>query len=232
MNTLLQNMNILLLEDDLILSAEVSKFLENKGATCTQVFSGDKFEEVYQYKKFDVFLLDINVPKITGLEICSLIRKKDSLVPIIMISAYGEFSDKKMAYKRYADDYLVKPFHFDELWLKINSLLRRSYKDEGLDDVITVEDLVINKSQRKVSRAGKDISLTLKEFQLLIFLVEAQGRIVSKQQITEQVWEHNFNTNTNTVEVYINFLRKKIDKDFDMKLIHTRSGFGYYVSAI
>lgn len=226
------DMKILLLEDDLILSAEVSKFLENKGATCTKVYSGDKFQEVYEQNKFDVYLLDINVPKITGLEICSMIRKKESLVPIIMISAYGEFSDKKMAYKRFADDYLVKPFHFDELWLKINSLLRRSFKDEGLDDVISIDNLIINKSQRKVTRGGQEITLTLKEFQLLVFLVEAQGRILSKQQISEQVWEHNFNTNTNTVEVYINFLRKKIDKDFDVKLIHTRSGFGYYVSTI
>jgi DNA-binding response OmpR family regulator len=101
-----------------------------------------------------------------------------------------------------------------------------------LDDVIGIDNLIINKSQRKVTRGGQEISLTLKEFQLLVFLVEAQGRILSKQQISEQVWEHNFNTNTNTVEVYINFLRKKIDKDFDVKLIHTRSGFGYYVSTI
>ena len=224
-------MNILLLEDDLILSSEISKFLEQKNTVCTKVYSGDQFVDQFKKDNYDVFLLDINVPNGNGLDICSMIRKEDVLVPILMISAYGELSDKMDAYNRYADDYLVKPFHFDELWMKINSLLRRTSKEEP-SDVIRIEDLVINKPQRKVTRSGKEITLTLKEFQLLVFLAEAEGKIVSKQEITEQVWEHNFNTNTNTVEVYINFLRKKIDKDISTKLIHTRSGFGYYMSSI
>ena len=225
-------MNILLLEDDLILSSELSKFLEQKGAVCTKIFSGDQLETLLSPQSFDLYLLDIHVPKINGLEICTKIREKNALVPIVMISAYGELSDKTEAYSRFADDYLVKPFHFDELWLKINSLLRRRTKDEANDDVLTIDNLVINKTRRVVSRGGMEINLTLKEFQLLLFLAEAQGRVLSKQEITEQVWEHNFNTNTNTVEVYINFLRKKIDKDFSTKLIHTRSGFGYFIASI
>lgn len=222
-------MNILLLEDDLILSSEISKFLEQKEVKCTRAFTGLQFMELFSMKKYDVFLLDIHVPNSNGLDICSMIREHDKEVPILMISAYGSISDKVEAYNRFADDYLVKPFHLDELWMKMNSLLRRTNKKEQ-DEVITIEDLVINKSQRNVFRAGNEIQLTLKEFQLLVFLAEAKGRVVSKQQISEQVWEHNFNTNTNTVEVYINFLRKKIDKDFSVKLIHTRSGFGYFLS--
>ena len=225
-------MKILLLEDDLILATEISSFLTQKGAHCTKVYTGNQFLDIYKKQNFDFYLLDINVPQLNGLEICSLIREKDSLVPIIMISAYGEISDKTEAYQRFADDYLVKPFHFDELWMKVNSLMRRTQKEEQQEEKIQIDDLVINKSLRKVTRAGIEIALTLKEFQLLVFLAEAQGRTVSKQQITEQVWEHNFNTNTNTVEVYINFLRKKIDKDFEVKLIHTRSGFGYFMSVI
>lgn len=225
-------MKILLLEDDLILAAEISSFLTQKGAHCTKVYTGNQFLDLYNKQDFDFYLLDINVPQLNGLEICSLIRERNSLVPIIMISAYGEISDKTEAYQRFADDYLVKPFHFDELWMKVNSLMRRTQKEEQQEEKIQIDDLVINKSLRKVTRAGIEIALTLKEFQLLVFLAEAQGRTVSKQQITEQVWEHNFNTNTNTVEVYINFLRKKIDKDFEVKLIHTRSGFGYFMSVI
>jgi DNA-binding response OmpR family regulator len=115
----------------------------------------------------------------------------------------------------------------------MNSLLRRKAPSDNSDqDILRIDDLIINKTEQKVYRGGNEITLTLKEFQLLVYLAEAQGRTVSKQQITEHVWEHNFNTNTNTVEVYINFLRKKIDKDFKIKLIHTRSGFGYYLSPL
>ena len=111
---------------------------------------------------------------------------------------------------------------------------RRDIRGRHIDhqDIIRIDDLIINKTDQKVFRAGIEIALTLKEFQLLVYLAEAQGRTVSKQQITENVWEHNFNTNTNTVEVYINFLRKKLDKDFKVKLIHTRSGFGYYLNPL
>ena len=111
-------------------------------------------------------------------------------------------------------------------------LRRKTPTDSAEQDIIRIDDLTINKTEQKVFRSGNEIVLTLKEFQLLTYLAEAQGRTVSKQQITENVWEHNFNTNTNTVEVYINFLRKKIDKDFKVKLIHTRSGFGYYLNPL
>ena len=226
-------MNILLLEDDLILSAELCKFLESNEIICHKVFDGETFLREIKGKSYDLYLLDINVPKINGLDVCQTLRTFDKTTPIIILSAYGDITDKKDAFKRLADDYLVKPFQFEELLLRINSLLRRKVKTENVDlDIIRIDDLIINKTEQKVFRAGNEIALTLKEFQLLVYLAEAQGRTVSKQQITEHVWEHNFNTNTNTVEVYINFLRKKIDKDFKVKLIHTRSGFGYYLSPL
>ena len=224
-------MNILLLEDDLILSAELCKFLESNHFVCDKVYDGDSFLRKIQGNTYDFYLLDINVPKINGLDVCQTIRSFDKTTPIIIISAYGDISDKKDAFSRLADDYLVKPFQFEELLLRMNSLLRRKLPSDSADqDLIVIDDLMINKTEQKVFRAGQEIALTLKEFQLLTYLAEAQGRTVSKQQITENVWEHHFNTNTNTVEVYINFLRKKIDKDFKVKLIHTRSGFGYYLN--
>lgn len=226
-------MNILLLEDDLILSAELCKFLESNHFTCDKIYDGETFLRQIRNNSYDLYLLDINVPKINGLDVCQTVRSFDKNTPIIIISAYGDLSDKKDAFTRMADDYLVKPFQFEELLLRMNSLLRRKTPSETNDqELIRVDDLIVNKTEQKVYRGGNEISLTLKEFQLLVYLAEAQGRTVSKQQITEHVWEHNFNTNTNTVEVYINFLRKKIDKDFKVKLIHTRSGFGYYLSPL
>ncbi|MFP8893109.1 MULTISPECIES: response regulator transcription factor [Chryseobacterium] len=226
-------MNILLLEDDLILSAELCRFLESNNFNCDKIYDGETFLRQIKNSSYDLYLLDINVPKINGLDVCQTIRSFDKNTPIIIISAYGDISDKKDAFTRLADDYLVKPFQFEELLLRINSLLRRKAPSDNSDqDILRVDDLIINKTEQKVYRGGNEITLTLKEFQLLVYLAEAQGRTVSKQQITEHVWEHNFNTNTNTVEVYINFLRKKIDKDFKIKLIHTRSGFGYYLSPL
>ena len=226
-------MKILLLEDDLVLSTELAAFLEASGFEVKKVYDGDLFLQQVQQNTYDIYLLDINVPKVNGLEVCEKIRNEDQYTPIIMISAYGDLSDKKDAFKRLADDYLVKPFQFEELLMRIQSLVRRNNtQDKIVDEIFSIADLTINKTDQKVFRGGQEIALTVKEFQLLVFLAEAQGRTVSKQQITEHVWEQNFNTNTNTVEVYINFLRKKIDKDFAVKLIHTRSGYGYYLNAI
>ncbi|HCN11441.1 MAG TPA: DNA-binding response regulator [Chryseobacterium sp.] len=224
-------MRILLLEDDLILSAELSKFLEDNNFEVKRAYDGNLFLSEVKQNKYELFLLDINVPKTNGLEVCEKIREEDKNTPIIMISAYGDLSDKKDAFNRLADDYLVKPFQFEELLMRMNSLIRRRSSDKNVSEkIITIEDLKINKTEQKVFRKGKEIILTVKEFQLLLLLAENPGKTFSKQQISEMVWQHNFNTNTNTVEVYINFLRKKIDKGFDVKLIHTRSGFGYFLN--
>ncbi len=219
------------MEDDLILSAELSKFLEDNNFEVKRVYDGNLFLSEVKQNNYELFLLDINVPKTNGLEVCEKIREEDKNTPIIMISAYGDLSDKKDAFNRLADDYLVKPFQFEELLMRMNSLIRRRSSDKNVSEkVITIEDLKINKTEQKVFRKGKEIILTVKEFQLLLLLAENPGKTFSKQQISEMVWQHNFNTNTNTVEVYINFLRKKIDKGFDVKLIHTRSGFGYFLN--
>ena len=222
---------VLLLEDDPVLSKETSTFLTQKGFECACVFDGETFFRELRTATFDVFLLDINVPKISGLDVCKRIRETDKTTPILMLTAYGDIQDKTDAFDFGADDYLTKPFHLDELHLRITALLRRSGNPQNSDDLLTVEDLTINLSEQTVLRGHDRIELTPREYQLLVFLVQAKGRTVSKQTIADQVWDIQFDTNTNTIEVYINFLRKKIDKNFSPKLIHTRAGYGYYLKA-
>lgn len=224
--------DILLLEDDKVLSTEIRSFLINQGFTCDQAFDGLEFLAQTHKKKYGFYLLDINVPKINGLEICKKIRNHDALTPIIILSAYDDIDDKKEAFLRAADDYLVKPFVLEELLMRINSLLRRQQHNESNSTkTLTVDDLVIHPDEARVFRANEEILLTQKEFQLLLILAQANGRTLSKQHISEEVWQNQFQTTQNTIEVYINFLRKKIDKNFEHKLIHTRPGFGYYLSS-
>lgn len=220
---------ILLLEDDPVLSKEICGFLNHNGFLCDAVFDGDTFFRQIRSNSYQIYLLDINVPKMNGLDVCARIRESNKNTPILMLTAYGDVSDKRDAFTLGADDYLVKPFHLEELHIRILSLLRRSVLPQHHDDVLIVDDLEINVSAASVSRASKTIDLTQKEFQLLLLLARAKGRVLSKQHISEQLWDTHFDTNLNTIEVYINFLRKKMDRDFGSKLIHTKPGFGYYL---
>ena len=224
-------MKILLLEDDPILTKEISEFLRHKEVQCDHVYDGDLFLKKIRNESFDLFLLDINVPKINGLELCKLIRQKLPEAMIIMTTAYGEIEEKSEAFQFGADDYLVKPFLLEELWLRIQALERR--KGNALVSAKTqdIGDLHIDHHQKMVKRDGQKIELTPKEFKLLLILVEHQGIVLSKQQIADQLWDEHVETNLNTIEVYINFLRNKIDRGFDSKLIHTKVGFGYFIQS-
>ena len=225
------SMHVLLLEDDFKLATEVKVFLNDKNIECDVVYDGSLFLKQYNTAQYNIYILDINVPGVNGLEVCSTIRTTDKQTPILMLTAFGQIEDKVDAFNRGADDYLVKPFHFDELFVRIQSLTRRESKPFSVDEILRIENLEINTSEMKVSRNQNEIILSPKEYQLLLLLAKAKGRPVSKQTILEEVWDINFETGTNTIEVYINFLRKKIDKEFTPKLIHTRPGFGYYVKA-
>ena len=226
------NMRALLLEDDLVLSSEIAVFLKIHDIQCDTAFDGLDFLQKTTQEKYDVYLLDINVPKMNGLDVTQKIRETDPNTPIIITSAYDDISDKKEAFLRSADDYLVKPFLLEELLLRINSHLRRQSKAAEEGEKIVIDDLEIFPDESKVRRDGKDINLTVKEFQLLVLLAKANGRTLSKQYISDEVWQNQFQTTNNTIEVYINFLRKKIDKEFKSKLIHTRPGFGYYLASL
>jgi DNA-binding response OmpR family regulator len=224
------SMNVLLLEDDFKLASEIKFLLEKQHYTCEVMYDGLLFLKEVSRADYDLYILDINVPSLNGLEVCRKIRATDATTPVLMLTAYSAVEDKVEALSIGADDYLVKPFHLDELIARIKALLRRSTAPQKANNVTyTIADLVINATEMKVSRAGKDIALTPKEYKLLELLARNVGRTVSKQTIAEQVWDINFETGTNTIEVYISFLRNKIDKGYDLPLIHTRAGYGYYI---
>lgn len=228
-NSYCYKMKILILEDDFTLSKEIKQFLESKAFECDAVYDGNLLFKQTQLSKYDLFILDINVPGMNGFEVCKKIRITDNETPILVLTAFGEISDKVTAFNNGADDYLVKPFHFDELFIRISALLRRKNIPQLTEKKIMIADLEINVTESIVKRNNLEIILSPKEYQLLILLAKAKGKSVSKQVIADTIWEYNIETNFNTIEVYINFLRKKIDKDFDVKLIHTRTGFGYFL---
>jgi len=221
--------NILLLEDDIILSKEVKSFLDANDFKCDCVYDGNLVESQSKLKEYDCLILDVNVPGLNGIEVCKNIREKNKQIPILMLTAFGEVKDKVLAFNIGADDYLVKPFHFDELLVRVNALLRRKEKPQISNKIYQVLDLTINFDVKEVTRNHEVIKLSPKEFKLLTILANAKGRVLSKNQIADELWDYHIETNQNTIEVYINFLRKKIDKDGYKKLIHTKVGYGYYL---
>lgn len=222
-------MKILLLEDDLTLSREIGTYFTSKSYECTPFYDGLLLLKKYKPYTYDLIILDINVPGKNGIEVCKSIREVDKKTPIIMLTAFSEIEDKLTSFENGADDYLVKPFHFEELHARVASLLRRKEIPQKIQEKISIQDLEILETEMKVLRSGEEIKLTPKEFKLILILATANGNVVSKQYIAEQLWDYHIETNQNTIEVYINFLRKKIDKNHDVKLIHTKIGYGYYL---
>jgi len=222
-------MKVLLMEDDPVLSKEIIFYLQTHGIDCAGVEDGKRFLEICFEEDFDAYILDINVPYMNGLDSCKRIRAHNTQTPIIIISAYEDIQEKKEAFLRDANDYLVKPFILEELLLRLHSRIRDKYPPGSTGEKIVIEDLEIYPEEYKVFRGGTEITLTQKEFQLLLLLANANGRTLSKQYISSAVWQNQFQTTHNTIEVYINFLRKKIDRNFEVKLIHTRPGFGYFL---
>lgn len=220
---------ILLLEDDPILSKEIVKFLIDNNFICDCVYDGSFVNSQLKLKQYDCVILDINVPGMNGIDVCKQIRNNNKNISILMLTAYGEIENKVTAFNNGADDYLVKPFLFKEFLLRINALLRRKDKPQHVANVYQVADLIINFDNKEVIRSGGEIKLSPKEFKLLTILAKANGRVLSKNQIADELWDYHIETNQNTIEVYINFLRKKIDKDIENKLIHTKVGYGYYL---
>ena len=222
-------MKILLLEDDFTLSKEIAIFFTSKSFECIPYYDGLLLLKKYKPFEYDLIILDINVPGKNGIEVCKAIRELDKKTPIIMLTAFNEIEDKLTSFENGADDYLVKPFHFEELFARVSSLLRRKEIPQQIKEKIIIDDLEINDTEMTVFRSGIEIKLTPKEFKLLLVLANANGKVLSKQYIADKLWDYHIETNQNTIEVYINFLRKKIDKDYPVKLIHTKIGYGYYL---
>lgn len=222
------NCRILLVEDEIKLGQVILGQLTRNGYATDLAIDGLKASSMFSEYAYSLVLLDINLPYKNGFVLCGEFRKLNKKIPIIMLSAAGEIHDKVQAFDIGADDYLVKPFHFEELFARVKVFLKRSELATESDKII-IEDMMIDFLNKTVMRNGVNINLTAKEFALLVLLARNKERVIPKQEILEKVWGLSFDTGTNAIEVYISFLRNKIDKPFDHKLIHTKPGFGYFI---
>jgi len=216
-----------LAEDDLKIAQLIKTGLTEQGYQVIAVSNGADAVAIFQNQPMDLVILDVMMPGLNGIEVSQRLRASFSDLPILMLTAMGSIDDKIAGFNHGADDYLVKPFHFKELLLRIEALLRR--RKQVLPDqfILSFEDLTLNTRSKEVYRAGQLISLTAKEFSLLEIFLLHPNRLLSRQFIAENAWDVNFDTGTNVVDVYVNFLRNKIEKGFDKKLIHTKINMGY-----
>lgn len=222
-------MKILLVEDDPKISSFIKIGLESNDFLVDIAYEGTIAEKLVTTKKYDVIILDVVIPGISGFELCKIIRNKNILTPIIMLTSLDSVNDKVQGFDCGADDYLTKPFSFQELLARIKALHRRNRK-EMVKPTLKIADLEIDTITRKVRRAGKEIRLTATEYKILELLLENKEKVFDRVLIAEKVWGFSFNSGTNIIDVHINSLRKKIDKEYEPKLIHTRKGFGYVLS--
>ncbi|MDB5022172.1 MAG: DNA-binding response regulator [Pedobacter sp.] len=220
-------MNLLLVEDDPSIVSIILRGLTEEGFNVSIAPDGSIGKQIALKSTFDLIILDIMLPGLNGLELCKIIKLEQPNTPVIMLTALGSTENVVMGLDNGADDYLVKPFKFAELFARIRMLLRRYKGSANLDQVINVADLQLNVTAKSVKRNGEDITLTATEYRLLVFLALNKGKILSRIDILENVWDIDFNLGTNVVDVYVNYLRKKIDKNSDQKLIQTVIGLGY-----
>ena len=220
-------MKILIVEDEPKVASFIKKGLEESHYEAEIAYDGISAEKLAQQYKYDLFILDIIIPGITGLDLCQKLKKLNSNVPVLMLSALGTTDDKIIGFDAGANDYLVKPFEFRELLARVKVLLKISNPAPDKANKLVVGDLELDLDMKVAHRGNTHIELTAKEFSLLEYFMRNSGRVLSRNDIAEKVWEVSFDFGTNVVDVYVNFLRKKIDKGYDKKLIHTRVGFGY-----
>lgn len=214
-----------MIEDEEKISSFTKKGLEENHYQVELAMDGAMALKQVLNHPYDLVILDVMLPYLSGIEICRQIRLKNQQLPILMLTALGTVDDKVKGFKAGADDYLLKPFHFSELLVRIEALLRRKKPDGS--HLLVFEDTELNTLNNEVMRSGNPISLTTKEFDLLVFFIRNKNKILSRQLIAKEVWGIDFDTGTNMIDVYINYLRKKLDKGYDRKLIHTVIGKGY-----
>jgi DNA-binding response OmpR family regulator len=220
-------MKILIVEDEPKVASFIKKGLEENNYDAEIAYDGLSAEKLAQLYKYNLFILDIIIPGISGLDLCKKLKKLNSNVPVLMLTALGTTDDKIIGFDAGADDYLVKPFEFRELLARVKVLLKKANQSNYTVNKLIVGDLELDLDNKVACRGSSHIDLTAKEFSLLEYFMRNSGRVLSRIDIAEKVWDVNFDFGTNVVDVYVNFLRKKIDKGYDKKLIHTRVGFGY-----
>ena len=223
----MEDIKILLVEDEKKIADSLQKGLSEQNYSVEVAYDGLTGKKLFENGSFDLVILDINLPGMNGYDLCKKIRNRNTYIPIVMLTALNATDNKIEGFDAGADDYIVKPFDFKELLVRLRALLKRVYQNIPIGNVLKVSDLVMNLDSREVYRSGNGISLTAKEFQLLEYLVRNKNKVVSRADIALNVWDIDFDTKTNVIDVYVNFLRKKLDNDFDKKLIHTQVGTGY-----
>lgn len=221
------NMNILIVEDEQRLAEILKKQLEDAGYSAQVASDGYIGKQFIEQNKYNLVILDINLPLINGYDLCREIRKVNKTIPILMLTAMGTTDNKIAGFDVGADDYITKPFDIRELLARVNVFLKRSETAPEPEQLVAA-DLVMDISNKIVTRAGNRIELTAKEYYLLQIFLKNKGKLLSREYIISQVWGIDFDPGTNVIDVYVNYLRKKIDKDYDPKLIHTKFGFGFY----
>ncbi|WP_027000736.1 response regulator transcription factor [Eisenibacter elegans] len=220
-------MKILLVEDDMRVSSLIQRGLETEGFVLTLAYDGLSAQKLAQSQEFDLVITDVILPQQDGISLCKALRALFPQLPILMLTALGTTDDKVEGFDAGADDYLVKPFEMRELLARIRVLLKRAGTRPQGSTRLQLADLEMNLDAKSVARGSQPIDLTPKEFKLLAYMLQNAGRVLSRSEIAEKVWDTHFDTGTNFIDVYINYLRKKIDKPFDKKLIHTKAGMGF-----
>jgi heavy metal response regulator len=220
-------MRILVIEDEQKVANFIKRGLKEEGYSVDVAYDGEEGYLLAKDNEYDVIILDIMLPKMDGITLCKKLRAEKIFTPILMLTAKDSVKDKVVGLDSGANDYLTKPFSFEELLARIRVLLRKD--QTATPTKLKVDDLVLDLLTHKVSRAGKEIPLTNKEYALLEYLMRNAGSIVTRTMISEHVWDINFDTFTNVIDVYINYLRNKIDKGYKKKLIHTIRGRGYMI---
>lgn len=224
---MIENKKILIVEDEVKVATFIKKGLQTQNFEAEVAETGSEAKRFFDEGMFDLIILDIGLPDMSGLEVCEYIRGKNAKIPILMLTALGSVADKLSGFEVGTDDYVVKPFDFMELLVRVKALLKRTIEIEQPAEKLQEADLELDLKEKVARRDGRVVELTAKEFSLLEYLMLNKGRVVSKVDIAEKVWDINFDTGTNFIEVYVNYLRNKIDKGFSNKLIHTIVGMGY-----
>lgn len=218
-------MRILIVEDDKKVAGFIKKGLEEETYAVDVAYDGEEGFHLAAMNDYDMIILDLMLPKMDGLEVLAQLRDKKVSTPILLLTAKDAVEDKVTGLNKGADDYLTKPFAFSELLARIRSLLRRGQAETQTE--LKVGDLILDMVSHKVSREGEEIELTGKEYSLLEYFMRNEGKVLTRTMIAEHVWDYNFDTFTNVIDVYVNHLRKKIDKKYPAKLLHTLRGVGY-----
>lgn len=222
-------MRILLVEDEPRMANVIAKGLREQSYAVDVVQDGDAGLYQTSINDYDAIILDVLLPQRNGFEVCRKLRARGNATPILMLTARAAIEDRLTGFDAGADDYLTKPFSFRELLARIRALLRRD--SQLRPEVLEIEDLIIDSASHRVSRAGRDVQLTAKEYALLEYLARRAGQLVSRAEIAAHVWDDSFDPFSNTIEVYMNRLRKKIDGNHSLKLLHTRRGEGYILES-